>query len=161
MTEQFSKKNEGWSGRFNEPVSELVQRYTGSVFFDHRLARFDIQGSKAHAEMLAHVGLISGQDLKDIERGLTQIQSEIESGQVQWSLALEDVHLNIEKRLTDLIPSGELEQQAGLALDLDKSRIMLCGNPEMVNDTRKALKAKGFQTSRQSSPGQIAVENYW
>ena len=67
----------------------------------------------------------------------------------------------LSKRLTDLIPSGELEQRAGLALDLDKSRIMLCGNPEMVNDTRKALKAKGFQTSRQSSPGQIAVENYW
>ncbi len=67
----------------------------------------------------------------------------------------------LSKRLTDLIPSGELERQAGLSLDLDRSRIMLCGNPEMVSDTRKALKAKGFQTSRQSSPGQIAVENYW
>jgi ferredoxin/flavodoxin---NADP+ reductase len=67
----------------------------------------------------------------------------------------------LSKRLTEVIPSGELETAAGLALDLDKSRIMLCGNPDMVSDTRKALKAKGFQTSRQASPGQIAVENYW
>lgn len=64
-------------------------------------------------------------------------------------------------RLTALIASGELEQAAELALDLDNSRIMLCGNPEMVDDTRRALKARGFTTSRQSSPGQIAVENYW
>ena len=125
MTEQFSKKNEGWSGRFNEPVSELVQRYTGSVFFDHRLAPFDIQGSKAHAEMLAHVGLISAQDLSDIERGLTQIQSEIESGQFQWTLALEDVHLNIEKRLTDLI--GD----AGKRLHTARSR-----NDQVATDIR-------------------------
>ena len=130
MTEQFSKKNEGWSGRFNEPVSELVQRYTGSVFFDHRLAPFDIQGSKAHAEMLAHVGLISVQDLKDIERGLTQIQSEIESGQFQWSLALEDVHLNIEKRLTDLI--GD----AGKRLHTARSR-----NDQVATDIRLWVRA--------------------
>ncbi len=65
------------------------------------------------------------------------------------------------QRLTDLISSGELESKAKLALDLDRSRIMLCGNPEMVDDTRQALKAKGFRTARQSSPGQIAVENYW
>lgn len=64
-------------------------------------------------------------------------------------------------RLTTLITSGELESSAGLALDLDNSRIMLCGNPEMVDDTRRALKGRGFKTSRQSSPGQIAVENYW
>ena len=130
MTEQFSKKNEGWSGRFNEPVSELVQRYTGSVFFDNRLAPFDIQGSKAHAEMLAHVGLISVQDLKDIERGLTQIQSEIESGQFQWSLALEDVHLNIEKRLTDLI--GD----AGKRLHTARSR-----NDQVATDIRLWVRA--------------------
>ncbi len=130
MTEQFSKKNEGWSGRFNEPVSELVQRYTGSVFFDHRLARFDIQGSKAHAEMLAHVGLISVQDLQAIERGLTQIASEIESGQFQWSLALEDVHLNIEKRLTDLI--GD----AGKRLHTARSR-----NDQVATDIRLWVRA--------------------
>ncbi|MEY3543782.1 MAG: argininosuccinate lyase [Pseudomonadota bacterium] len=116
MTEQFSKKNEGWSGRFNEPVSELVQRYTGSVFFDQRLARFDIQGSLAHAEMLAHVGLISSKDFADIQSGLGQIQTEIDAGKFNWTLALEDVHLNIEKRLTDLIgdvqASGCIRQEA-------------------------------------------------
>lgn len=73
----------------------------------------------------------------------------------------EEVPDTLSKRLTDLIESGELERQVGLPLDLDRSRIMLCGNPEMVSDSRKVLKARGFQTSRQSSPGQIAVENYW
>jgi ferredoxin--NADP+ reductase len=65
------------------------------------------------------------------------------------------------ERLTVLITSGELEARAGLRFDLDESRIMLCGNPEMVDDTRRCLKTRGFRTSRQSSPGQIAVENYW
>lgn len=130
MTEQFSKKNQGWSGRFAEPVSELVQRYTGSVFFDQRLARFDIQGSLAHAEMLAHVGLISKQDLADIERGMGQVLSEIESGSFQWSLALEDVHLNIEKRLTDLI--GD----AGKRLHTARSR-----NDQVATDIRLWVRA--------------------
>lgn len=65
------------------------------------------------------------------------------------------------QRITDLIASGELENVADLRLDLEASRIMLCGNPEMVDQTRAALKSRGFQTSRQSRPGQIAVENYW
>jgi ferredoxin/flavodoxin---NADP+ reductase len=65
------------------------------------------------------------------------------------------------ERLTALIGSGKLESLAGIAFDMDKSRFMLCGNPEMVDDTRQALKAKGFRTARQSTPGQIAVENYW
>lgn len=67
----------------------------------------------------------------------------------------------LSSRLTELIATGELERAAALPFDLHRSRLMLCGNPEMVDDTRKALKARGFQTSRQSSPGQIAVENYW
>ena len=65
------------------------------------------------------------------------------------------------QRLTTLITSGQLESCARLSLDLDKSRIMLCGNPQMVDDTRQVLKAKGFRTARQTTPGQIAVENYW
>ncbi|MBU6143653.1 MAG: ferredoxin--NADP reductase, partial [Betaproteobacteria bacterium] len=64
-------------------------------------------------------------------------------------------------RITTLIENGALEEAAGLKLDLDNSRIMLCGNPEMVDQTRQVLKQRGFKTSRQSSPGQIAVENYW
>ena len=125
MTEQFSKKNQGWSGRFNEPVSDLVKRYTGSVGFDYRLAPFDIQGSLAHAEMLAHVGLISTDDLTAIQKGLGEIRQEIEAGSFEWSLDLEDVHLNIEKRLTDLI--GD----AGKRLHTARSR-----NDQVATDIR-------------------------
>jgi argininosuccinate lyase len=103
MTDQLAQKATGWSGRFDEPVSELVKRYTASVGFDYKLAPFDIQGSLAHAQMLQAQGIISRQDWLDIERGLTQIGQEIASGQFQWQLDLEDVHLNIEHRLTSLI----------------------------------------------------------
>ncbi|MFN9212917.1 MAG: argininosuccinate lyase [Betaproteobacteria bacterium] len=96
-------KDAGWSGRFAEPVAEFVLRYTASVGFDQRLALADIAGSLAHAAMLAEVGLISAQDRADIERGLTQIRGEIERGEFDWQLALEDVHLNIERRLTELV----------------------------------------------------------
>ena len=86
MTEQFSKKNEAWSARFSEPVSDLVKRYTASVFFDHRLAHVDIQGSLAHAEMLAHQKIITSQDYADIQRGMQQILEEINSGKFEWLL---------------------------------------------------------------------------
>src|SRR3954462_7217110 len=102
MTAQLSKKGEAWSARFSEPVSDLVKRYTASVFFDKRLAAFDIQGSLAHAEMLAAQGIISAADRAEIERGMAQISAEIDAGSFEWLLDLEDVHLNIEKRLTEL-----------------------------------------------------------
>ena len=92
-----------WSGRFSEPVSELVKRYTASVFFDQRMAAQDIRGSLAHAKMLARQGIIGTQDLADIERGMAQIAAEIERGEFTWNLDDEDVHLNIEKRLTALV----------------------------------------------------------
>ena len=92
-----------WAGRFSEPMSDLVKRYTASVNFDQRMWRQDIRGSLAHARMLAKQGIIGAQDLADIERGMAQIVSEIESGRFVWSLDLEDVHLNIEKRLTALV----------------------------------------------------------
>ena len=91
--------NQTWSGRFNEPVAELVKRYTASVDFDQRLALVDIQGSLAHAQMLAECKIISNQDLQDIRRGLAQIENEVISGDFEWSLDLEDVHLNIEKQI--------------------------------------------------------------
>ncbi len=84
-------------------MSELVQRYTASVGFDQRLWRADIAGSLAHAEMLAHQGVIAAQDLADIQRGLGQISADIEAGRFEWKLELEDVHLNIEARLTQLV----------------------------------------------------------
>src|SRR5574344_1156460 len=92
-----------WAGRFSEPVSDLVKRYTASVDFDQRMWRQDIRGSLAHARMLARQNIISTQDLADIERGMAQVTKEIEGGKLDWSIDLEDVHLNIEKRLTALI----------------------------------------------------------
>jgi len=130
MTAQLSKKSEAWSARFSEPVSDLVKRYTASVFFDKLLAEFDIQGSLAHADMLAHQKIISRQDYAEIQRGMAQIRSEIASGQFQWLLDLEDVHLNIEKRLTELI--GE----AGKRLHTGRSR-----NDQVATDIRLYLRA--------------------
>ena len=130
MTEQFSKKSEAWSARFSEPVSDLVKRYTASVFFDHRLASVDIQGSLAHAEMLAHQKIISDQDYADIRRGMAQIQREIAEGQFEWLLDLEDVHLNIEKRLTELV--GD----AGKRLHTGRSR-----NDQVATDIRLYLRS--------------------
>jgi len=130
MSDQFSKKDEAWSARFSEPVSDLVKRYTASVFFDYRLAEVDILGSLAHAEMLAHQKIISAQDYADIQRGMAQIQSEISGGKFEWLLDLEDVHLNIEKRLTELV--GE----AGKRLHTGRSR-----NDQVATDIRLYLRS--------------------
>ena len=114
-----------WSGRFSEPVSELVERYTASIGFDYRLAEYDIQGSLAHAQMLAAQGIISQDDLNAIVSGLGQIQEEIQNGEFEWLLELEDVHLNIEKRLTTLV--GD----AGKRLHTGRSR-----NDQVATDIR-------------------------
>jgi argininosuccinate lyase len=118
-----------WSGRFSEPVSDLVKRYTASVFFDKRMAPQDIRGSLAHAKMLAKQGIISGDDLAAIERGMAQIAGEIERGEFVWNLDDEDVHLNIEKRLTALI--GD----AGKRLHTGRSR-----NDQVATDIRLWLR---------------------
>ncbi|HQZ03922.1 MAG TPA: argininosuccinate lyase, partial [Thauera sp.] len=118
-----------WSGRFTEPVSELVKRYTASVFFDQRMAPQDIRGSLAHAKMLARQGIIATADLADIERGMARILGEIERGEFVWSLDDEDVHLNIEKRLTALV--GD----AGKRLHTGRSR-----NDQVATDIRLWLR---------------------
>ena len=123
-------KKEAWSGRFSEPVSEFVLRYTQSVSFDKRMAMADIDGSLAHATMLEKCGVISAQDLADIRRGMAQIRDEITSGKFQWQLELEDVHLNIEARLTQLI--GD----AGKRLHTGRSR-----NDQVALDIRLNLRA--------------------
>ncbi len=125
MTTQLSKKSEAWSARFAEPVSDLVKRYTASVFFDKRLAPHDIDGSLAHAAMLATQGIISTADHAEIVRGMAQIRAEIEAGQFVWQLDLEDVHLNIERRLTELV--GD----AGKRLHTGRSR-----NDQVATDIR-------------------------
>ena len=97
------KTNQSWGGRFSEPVDAFVARFTASVEFDKRLYRHDIMGSIAHATMLAKVGVLTMEERDAIEAGLKQIQSEIEAGQFDWRVDLEDVHMNIEARLTDRI----------------------------------------------------------
>jgi argininosuccinate lyase len=118
-----------WSGRFSEPVSDLVKRYTASIDFDQRMWRQDIRGSLAHARMLSKQGIINAGDLAEIERGMSQITGEIEAGTLQWSLDAEDVHLNIEKRLTTLV--GD----AGKRLHTGRSR-----NDQVATDIRLWLR---------------------
>src|SRR5713226_6216762 len=96
----MARKPQPWSGRFKDAVDERVKHFTASVGFDWRLASYDLQGSLAHARMLAACGILPRRDLKAIERGLAQIRREIESGRFAWSIDAEDVHLNIERRLT-------------------------------------------------------------
>ena len=131
MTNQLDKKSQAWSALFSEPMSELVKRYTSSVFFDKRLWQADIAGSLAHAEMLGHQGIISAQDLADIQRGMAQIRTEIESGAFEWKLDLEDVHLNIEARLTQLVGI------AGKRLHTGRSR-----NDQVATDVRLWLRGE-------------------
>jgi argininosuccinate lyase len=118
-----------WSGRFAEPVAERVLRYTASVGFDQRLAEHDIRGSLAHARMLAACKLISKADLAAIEAGMRTILAEIRGGKFKWSLASEDVHLNIERRLTAL--AGD----AGKRLHTARSR-----NDQVATDVRLWLR---------------------
>ena len=128
---QFDKKSQAWSALFSEPMSDLVKRYTSSVFFDKRLWQADITGSLAHADMLSAQGIISAQDLADITRGMAQITAEIESGAFEWKLDLEDVHLNIEARLTQLV--GD----AGKRLHTGRSR-----NDQVATDVRLWLRGE-------------------
>ncbi|MBQ0742359.1 MAG: argininosuccinate lyase [Pseudomonas sp.] len=97
---QDQTTNQSWGGRFSEPVDAFVARFTASVDFDKRLYKHDIQGSIAHATMLAKVGVLSEEERDSILAGLHSIQSEIEAGQFDWRVDLEDVHMNIEARLT-------------------------------------------------------------
>src|SRR5689334_12988858 len=128
---QLDKKSQAWSALFSEPMSELVKRYTSSVDFDKRMWAADIEGSLAHAEMLAAQGVIGAQDLADIRRGMAQIREEIESGRFEWKLELEDVHLNIEARLTQLV--GD----AGKRLHTGRSR-----NDQVATDVRLWLRGE-------------------
>jgi argininosuccinate lyase len=125
------KKRSPWSARFSEPVDERVKRFTASVAFDRRLAKYDIQASLAHARMLAAQRVLSRRDLAAITRGLSAISKEIERGRFRWSLDAEDVHLNIERRLTALV--GD----AGKRLHTARSR-----NDQVATDLRLWLRAE-------------------
>lgn len=123
------QQNKLWGGRFSESTDEFVQAFTASVNFDQRMYAQDIQGSKAHATMLQEVGVLTEAERDAILQGLSTIQQEIESGEFQWSVALEDVHMNIEARLTELI--GD----AGKKLHTGRSR-----NDQVATDIRLWLR---------------------
>ncbi len=147
---QLDQKSQAWSALFSEPMSDLVKRYTSSVFFDKRLWQADIQGSLAHAEMLAAQGVITSEDHAAIARGMAQITQEIESGAFEWKLDLEDVHLNIEARLTQLV--GD----AGKRLHTGRSR-----NDQVATDVRLWLRGEidliaGLLTELQKALVEIA-----
>lgn len=114
-----------WGGRFSEPTDAFVERFTASVTFDKRLYAADIRGSIAHATMLAKVGILTADELKQIVDGLNSIKAEIEAGTFEWSVKLEDVHMNIESRLTARIG------QAGKKLHTGRSR-----NDQVATDIR-------------------------
>ena len=150
---QFDQKSQAWSALFSEPMSDLVKRYTASVFFDKRLWQADIQGSLAHAEMLAAQKIISAQDFADIQRGMAQITEEITHGQFDWKLDLEDVHLNIEARLTQIV--GD----AGKRLHTGRSR-----NDQVATDVRLWLVSEidligGLLNDLQKSLIEVAERN--
>jgi argininosuccinate lyase len=129
MSANDKTRNQPWSGRFAEPTTELVQRFTASVSFDRRLAEFDVEASIAHSRMLHAVGIIGATDLAAIEKGLAQIRSEIRAGAFPWSEAHEDVHFNIERRLIDL--AGE----PGKRVHTARSR-----NDQVATDVRLYLR---------------------
>jgi argininosuccinate lyase len=124
-----TETNQSWGGRFSEPTDEFVKIFGASVFFDKILAPYDIQGSIAHATMLQEVGLLTKDEKDQIIQGLAQILNEIDTGEFQWSVTLEDVHMNIESRLTKLIGN------AGKKLHTGRSR-----NDQVATDIRLYLR---------------------
>ncbi len=118
-----------WGGRFSEPTDAFVEAFTASVQFDQRMYRQDIAGSRAHARMLNKVGVLSDADMQSILAGLDQVEQEIERGEFEWSVAREDVHMNIEARLTEIV--GD----AGKRLHTGRSR-----NDQVATDIRLYLR---------------------
>jgi argininosuccinate lyase len=122
-------KEKPWSGRFTEPTDAIVETFTASVFFDRRLYLYDIMGSIAHAQMLARVGVLTKKERDAIVKGLKEIEAEIDADKFVWSVALEDVHMNIEARLIERI--GEV----GKKLHTGRSR-----NDQVATDLRLYLR---------------------
>jgi argininosuccinate lyase len=129
--EQSKVGQELWSGRFSEPTDRFVQRFTASETFDRELANYDIAGSRAHASMLETVGVLTAAENTAIQEGLARVLAEIEAGVFQWSVEREDVHMNIEARLTELI--GDV----GKKLHTGRSR-----NDQVATDMRLYLRTE-------------------
>ena len=126
MSEQEDKL---WGGRFSEPTDAFVEAFTASIGFDQRLYKHDIEGSRAHARMLEKVGVLTKEECQDIIDGLAQVENEIETGKLEWSVSLEDIHMNVESRLTDLIGA------TGKKLHTGRSR-----NDQIATDIRLYLR---------------------
>ena len=124
-----SEKNHLWGGRFNEPTDEFVKIFGASIAFDKILALYDIQGSIAHATMLSEIDVLSSSELNEILEGLTKIKDEIVNDQFNWSIDLEDVHMNIESRLIEIC--GE----SGKKIHTGRSR-----NDQVATDIRLYLR---------------------
>lgn len=124
-----SDQNKLWGGRFSEPTDAFVEAFTASVEFDQRMYKQDIEGSRAHARMLTNIGVLPDTDLESILNGLNQIEEEITAGDFEWSVSREDVHMNIEARLTELV--GD----AGKRLHTGRSR-----NDQVATDIRLYLR---------------------
>jgi len=124
-----SKKNHLWGGRFNQPTDEFVKIFGASVTFDKVLALYDIEGSIAHATMLCEVNVLSSTELKQILEGLDKVKDEIVNDQFNWSVELEDVHMNIESRLTEICGDS------GKKLHTGRSR-----NDQVATDIRLYLR---------------------
>ena len=131
MTEQQSAlvKDKPWGGRFNESTDAFVEEFTASINFDKRLYKHDIQGSRAHAQMLAKVGILNNIEVEQILSGLAIIENLADRGELEWKVSLEDVHMNIEARLTDRIGI------AGKKLHTGRSR-----NDQVATDVRLWLR---------------------
>ena len=127
--DQNASENKLWGGRFSEPTDAFVEAFTASVEFDQRMYRQDIEGSRAHARMLTKVGVLTDDDLEALLKGLDQIEQEITDGIFEWSVAREDVHMNIEARLTEIV--GD----AGKRLHTGRSR-----NDQVATDIRLYLR---------------------
>lgn len=146
MTHSESDNKKLWGGRFSEPTDALVEAFTESVSFDARLYREDIQGSIAHSKMLAKIGVLSNDEAEAIENGLLELRVQIEEGKLEWSAALEDVHMNIEARLSEAI--GE----AGKKLHTGRSR-----NDQVATDIRLYLRRISDQCVAQLQTLQLVL----
>jgi argininosuccinate lyase len=137
-------QNKLWGGRFTQPTDKFVEEFTASIAFDQRLYAYDIRGSKAHAEMLGRQGIISVAEAGQICAGLDAILADIEAGQVEFSVALEDIHMNIEARLIERLGpvGGKLHtgrsRNDQVALDI---RLYLRDEIDAIHDYLKALEA--------------------
>ncbi|SMN11711.1 Argininosuccinate lyase [uncultured Candidatus Thioglobus sp.] len=138
--------NQSWGGRFNQPTDEFVKIFGASVFFDKILAPYDIAGSIAHATMLCEVGILTQDEKQEIIDGLGEILSEIKADKFEWSVDLEDVHMNIEARLVAMIGN------AGKKLHTGRSR-----NDQVATDIRLYLRDQIDDISKEINRLQIAL----